>query len=542
MELLAVATASGRASSDWRRGSRAPAGPDQPVLDHRRGGELRAVPASCIWAFAFKPIADDAGRPTGADRAGAEGRRAGARRARERASRSALAALAEARREAEEILARAQKVAQETRDADIAATREELERMRERAAADIEAEKQRALADLRAQVADLALAAAGRVVGETMTDAAPAPPRRGVPAPKSAGATAGRKAQLMARRDHAPLAATPRPPSRSPSATARSSLAARARPGAPRRSPTRRSCDVLDNPAMATASARAGVDEAARRAGARAGPATSSGSCVRRGRIEDLSQRRRRVPAPRRPAQWGSPTPSPRALRRSTERDPSSSTTALEADDRRQGRAHVEVDPALLGGLIVRLGDRLIDGSVRGRLERLREPARLGRPLGDHIRWPSAPTRSSASSSRRSTRSTQAPRRAASARSSRSATASPRSTASRARWRRSCSSSRAASWAWRSTSRRRPSARSSSATTTAIKEGDTVKTTGRVVEVPVGEALLGRVVNPLGPAARRQGPDRRRRRPGRSSASPRASSCASRSTRRSRPASRRSTR
>jgi F-type H+-transporting ATPase subunit delta len=31
-----------------------------------------------------------------------------------------------------------------------------------------------------------------------------------------------------------------------------------------------------------------------------------------------------------------------------------------------------EVDESLLGGLIVRVGDRLIDGSVRGRLERLR--------------------------------------------------------------------------------------------------------------------------------------------------------------------------
>ena len=31
-----------------------------------------------------------------------------------------------------------------------------------------------------------------------------------------------------------------------------------------------------------------------------------------------------------------------------------------------------------------------------------------------------------------------------------------------------------------------------------IKEGDTVKRTGRILEVPVGEALLGRVVNPLG--------------------------------------------
>ena len=28
-----------------------------------------------------------------------------------------------------------------------------------------------------------------------------------------------------------------------------------------------------------------------------------------------------------------------------------------------------------------------------------------------------------------------------------------------------------------------------------INEGDTVKTTGRVVEVPVGDAMLGRVVN-----------------------------------------------
>jgi F-type H+-transporting ATPase subunit b len=92
-----------------------------------------------------------------------------AREARESAETERLAALQDARREANEILARAQKVAQESREADMAATREELERMRERAAADIEAEKQRAIADLRAEVADLALAAAGKVVGESMT-------------------------------------------------------------------------------------------------------------------------------------------------------------------------------------------------------------------------------------------------------------------------------------------------------------------------------------------------------------------------------------
>ena len=41
---------------------------------------------------------------------------------------------------------------------------------------------------------------------------------------------------------------------------------------------------------------------------------------------------------------------------------------------------------------------------------------------------------------------------------------------------------------------------------TAIKEGDTVKTTGRVVEVPVGEALIGRVVDPLGRPLDGKGP------------------------------------
>ncbi|MFV1974671.1 MAG: F0F1 ATP synthase subunit alpha [Candidatus Scalindua sp.] len=39
-----------------------------------------------------------------------------------------------------------------------------------------------------------------------------------------------------------------------------------------------------------------------------------------------------------------------------------------------------------------------------------------------------------------------------------------------------------------------------------IKEGDTVKTTGRIVEVPVGEGLLGRVVNALGQPLDGKGP------------------------------------
>jgi len=44
------------------------------------------------------------------------------------------------------------------------------------------------------------------------------------------------------------------------------------------------------------------------------------------------------------------------------------------------GRVALEtdVDASLLGGLIVRVGDRLIDGSVRGRLERLRNQLASG--------------------------------------------------------------------------------------------------------------------------------------------------------------------
>src|ERR1700752_3977124 len=39
-----------------------------------------------------------------------------------------------------------------------------------------------------------------------------------------------------------------------------------------------------------------------------------------------------------------------------------------------------------------------------------------------------------------------------------------------------------------------------------LSEGDTVKTTGRILEVPVGEALLGRVVDSLGRPVDGKGP------------------------------------
>jgi F-type H+-transporting ATPase subunit b len=121
-----------------------------------------------IWTFAFKPVSKMlADRRERIEQGLKDAEQA--RRDRENAETERVAALQEARREANDILGRAQKVAQDSREADIAATKVDLERMRVRAAAEIEAEKQRAIGELRAEVADLALRAAGRVVGETMT-------------------------------------------------------------------------------------------------------------------------------------------------------------------------------------------------------------------------------------------------------------------------------------------------------------------------------------------------------------------------------------
>jgi F-type H+-transporting ATPase subunit b len=122
-----------------------------------------------IWTFAFKPVQRMLAERKERIEEGLRDAEQ-ARQDRESAEAERLAAIQEARREANDILARAQKVADESRERDLSATREELERLRTRAAADIESEKQRAIGELRAEVADLALQAASRVVGESMTD------------------------------------------------------------------------------------------------------------------------------------------------------------------------------------------------------------------------------------------------------------------------------------------------------------------------------------------------------------------------------------
>ena len=92
-----------------------------------------------------------------------------ARQAKDDADALREAVLHQARREAKEILEHSQKVAQEAREAEMATLRVEIERLREKAAFELIAEKERAFDEMHDEVVDLALTAAGRVVGDVMT-------------------------------------------------------------------------------------------------------------------------------------------------------------------------------------------------------------------------------------------------------------------------------------------------------------------------------------------------------------------------------------
>jgi len=91
-----------------------------------------------------------------------------AARDRELARAEREAALDEARKEAQTMIARATKIAEDSRAEIVAAARAEAEKVAARATEEITAEKQRAIAELRSQVADLALEAAGRLVRSEM--------------------------------------------------------------------------------------------------------------------------------------------------------------------------------------------------------------------------------------------------------------------------------------------------------------------------------------------------------------------------------------
>jgi F-type H+-transporting ATPase subunit delta len=131
-----------------------------------------------------------------------------------------------------------------------------------------------------------------------------------------------------------------------------------------------RSLAVLANPAIP-------IDQRATALDALLGGRVTEGAAnlvrllLRRGRIEDL---------PRVAAEFRRLDDDRQGITHAT----ATSATELTQDEIRALTARleqstggrialgVEVDPSLLGGLVVRVGDRLIDGSVRGRLERLR--------------------------------------------------------------------------------------------------------------------------------------------------------------------------
>ncbi len=94
-----------------------------------------------------------------------------AARDRELASAEREAALAEARKEAQTMIARANKIAEDSRVEILADARSSAEQLVAKAREEIVAEKERALSEIRGQVADLALAAAGKLVRSEMDGA-----------------------------------------------------------------------------------------------------------------------------------------------------------------------------------------------------------------------------------------------------------------------------------------------------------------------------------------------------------------------------------
>jgi len=91
-----------------------------------------------------------------------------AARDRELARAEREAALAEARREAEAMVQRAAKTAEATGAEILAEAKASAEQITARAREEISAEKDRALAEIRGEVADLALEAAGKLIGSEM--------------------------------------------------------------------------------------------------------------------------------------------------------------------------------------------------------------------------------------------------------------------------------------------------------------------------------------------------------------------------------------
>src|SRR3954451_20702904 len=101
-----------------------------------------------MWTFAFKPISAMLGQRQERIEQGLKDAEQ-ARADRQRAEQDRLASLTEARREANDILARAQKIARGARDADLAAPRQERRHLRNQPHEEIAGGKTPAIAQRR---------------------------------------------------------------------------------------------------------------------------------------------------------------------------------------------------------------------------------------------------------------------------------------------------------------------------------------------------------------------------------------------------------
>jgi F-type H+-transporting ATPase subunit b len=77
--------------------------------------------------------------------------------------------LAEARQESSRVIEQGRKIAEAMKEEIVARANEEREAMMVRAREEIQGEKRTAMAELQAQVADLSVAVAGRLIGETLS-------------------------------------------------------------------------------------------------------------------------------------------------------------------------------------------------------------------------------------------------------------------------------------------------------------------------------------------------------------------------------------
>ncbi len=120
--------------------------------------------------FLFKPLLARMDERTAKIEKGLEDAETAARD-RELARAEREAAVSEARKEAAEMLARSNKIAEDTRNEILTDARSEAEKVTQRAREEINAEKEKAMSELRAQVADLALEAAAKLVRSDMNAA-----------------------------------------------------------------------------------------------------------------------------------------------------------------------------------------------------------------------------------------------------------------------------------------------------------------------------------------------------------------------------------